>query len=739
MGEVYLAEDTELKRRVALKIPKLDSHNPEVRERFLREARAMAALEHRNICPVHDMGVIDGQLFLTMKFIEGRRLADRLAAGPLPPAEAAALVHKLALALERPHERGIVHRDLKPSNIMLDHDGEPVVLDFGVARWLEPNDPHLTKTGTVLGTPAYMAPEQVRGDVAAVGPASDVYSLGVILYQCLAGRVPFESHPLHVAMVQILTLTPTPPSQVRPGIDARLEAVCLRAMAKSPAERYPSMAALAAALADYREGRTPPPPVSVTPAAHGLPPPVVPQIVPPASAGAVGHVPNVPGGGTVETSPRASARQRNLLFVTVSGAALLVLAVLLVIALSGNKGGPETAKLKPKDEETAKGPEGEKKKEGPKLGGVDDDGLPRLKPAGPLKQVAQFEDKHRGGVTALALSTDGKRLVSAGEDRTLQLWDVPTGKQLASTTVLRPCKTVALAPLADFVLACDGPIEEGTGSVLRWDVKAALEDPKVVPELWWPRKGIFSDACSVAVTRNGRKALIGDWNGQAILLDIATGNVERVCKLSDADKEKAGENPLVPVLFAADGERFLAGEIVQRTLQFWRVKEKRRLCKLPPHLVEGRTPAYWGEKKLAGRMIADRIVAAVSADGARALTSSKDRFVRLWDLADDGGDAREVRRFEGHTGHVLAVAFSPDRRLAVSGARDDTLRLWEVASGAELSKGEGHLNDVSCVAFTPDGRHIVSGSRDRTLRVWAVPAEYLAAPQGRPEPEAKKP
>src|SRR5262249_17612922 len=184
---------------------------------------------------------------------------------------------------------------------------------------------------------------------------------------------------------------------------------------------------------------------------------------------------------------------------------------------------------------------------------------------GPLKQVAQFEDKHRGGVTALSLSNDGKRLVSAGEDKTLQVWDVKTGKQLASTTVLRPCTTVALAPLGDFVLACDGPIEEGTGSVLRWDVKAALEDPKVVPELWWPRKGIFSDACSVAVTRNGRKALIGDWHGQAILLDIATGNVERVCELSDADKGKRGENPLVPVLFAADRQGRPPGGVRSRS------------------------------------------------------------------------------------------------------------------------------------------------------------------------------
>src|SRR5262249_8625623 len=137
MGEVHLAEDTDLKRRVALKIPRLESTDREVRERFLREARAMAALEHRNICPVFDVGEIDVNLSLTMKYIAGRRLSEVLRAGPLPPRDAADLVRRLAVALQTAHDRDLVHRDLKPSNILVDQDREPVVVDFGLVRGQE--------------------------------------------------------------------------------------------------------------------------------------------------------------------------------------------------------------------------------------------------------------------------------------------------------------------------------------------------------------------------------------------------------------------------------------------------------------------------------------------------------------------------------------------------------------------------------------------------------------------------
>jgi outer membrane protein assembly factor BamB len=255
MGAVYLAHDTQLDRRVALKLPYFGPNDGSaVLERFHREARAAAALHHPNLCPVYDVGQWEGVHYLTMAFIEGQPLAELLRGGKgLPARQAATLVRKLALALQEAHARGVIHRDLKPANIMIDPHGEPVVMDFGLAQRASLQDARLTKPGTVLGTPAYMAPEQVQGDSAAIGRACDIYSLGVILYELLTGRLPFEG-PTAAVLAQILYTEPQPPSTHLPDLDRRLEAVCLRAMAKQPAERYPSMKAFAAALGDCLPG-----------------------------------------------------------------------------------------------------------------------------------------------------------------------------------------------------------------------------------------------------------------------------------------------------------------------------------------------------------------------------------------------------------------------------------------------------------------------------------------------------
>src|SRR5581483_1302271 len=189
MGAVYLAHDTELDRRVALKVPGFVAGDPPgVLERFQREARAAAKLHHPNLCPVFDVGQVGGVHYLTMAFIPGRTLARVLRdrGGPMDEMEAARLIRTLALALGEAHRAGVVHRDLKPANIIMSARGEPVILDFGLARRAE--DSRMTATGAALGTPAYMPPEQVEGDPTAVGPASDIYGLGVILYELLTAR-----------------------------------------------------------------------------------------------------------------------------------------------------------------------------------------------------------------------------------------------------------------------------------------------------------------------------------------------------------------------------------------------------------------------------------------------------------------------------------------------------------------------------------------------------------------------
>jgi serine/threonine protein kinase/Tol biopolymer transport system component len=250
MGEVYLAHDTQLNRTVALKMPQLDQkEGSRILARFYREARA-AALHHPNICPLHDVGEVDGLPYLTMGYIEGKTLAEFVRTRPLQPRQSALLVRKLALALQEAHKRGVIHRDLKPANIMIDRRGEPIIMDFGLARRAVKGEPQLTEQGTILGTPEYMAPEQGAGDLDAIGPACDIYSLGVILYELLAGRTPFTGDLLTL-LSQVKMVEPPPPSRFRPDLDPELEAICLKALAKKIDQRPKSMADLAAALSDY--------------------------------------------------------------------------------------------------------------------------------------------------------------------------------------------------------------------------------------------------------------------------------------------------------------------------------------------------------------------------------------------------------------------------------------------------------------------------------------------------------
>jgi serine/threonine protein kinase len=246
MGTVYLAHDTELDRRVALKVPHAGAGSARLAEQFQREARAAAALNHPNVCPVHDVGQVDGVPYLTMAYVEGEPLSALVrSGGPVPPARAGALVAAVARALGHAHEHGVVHRDLKPSNILMDRAGRPVVTDFGLARRV--NVDSTTANGMLAGSPVYMAPEQIAPGGEPVGPGCDVYALGVVLYELLTGRPPFDG-TLNEVLARALHDAPVPPSRHRPGLDPRLDAICLKALAKKPSARFRSMAAFAAVL-----------------------------------------------------------------------------------------------------------------------------------------------------------------------------------------------------------------------------------------------------------------------------------------------------------------------------------------------------------------------------------------------------------------------------------------------------------------------------------------------------------
>jgi formylglycine-generating enzyme required for sulfatase activity/predicted Ser/Thr protein kinase len=255
MGSVYLAEDTRLKRKVALKVAHIGgSKIRHVLGRFYREAEAAAGLDHPGLCKVYDVGEIDNVHYLTMEYIEGTTLADLIdGKSNVSQRHAAAIIGNLALALQEAHAKSVVHRDLKPANVMIRQTGRkaPVIVDFGLAQQVNTSGMRLTRTGQVIGTPYYMSVEQVKGERDAIGPGCDIYALGVILYELLTGQVPFDGANPMAVISQILTKQATLPSTLRPDLDPRLEAICLKAMAKEIGDRYTSMAELGAALNDY--------------------------------------------------------------------------------------------------------------------------------------------------------------------------------------------------------------------------------------------------------------------------------------------------------------------------------------------------------------------------------------------------------------------------------------------------------------------------------------------------------
>lgn len=253
-GAVYRAFDAILKREVAIKLPHAAALALEgVGERFLREAEAAAQLHHPHIVPVHDAGVCDGQLYIASAFIDGQTLQSAMRDQPLDHRRAARLIMKLADALAYAHDKGIVHRDVKPGNVMLDSHDEPYVMDFGLARW-EQAGSQLTQDGSLLGTPAYMSPEQAGAPVGKVGPASDQYALGVMLYEMLVGRVPFSDSQLPVVLSKIRDEEAVSPRSLDGSIPLDLETICLKAMSKRPQDRYVDGRALAADLRRWLDG-----------------------------------------------------------------------------------------------------------------------------------------------------------------------------------------------------------------------------------------------------------------------------------------------------------------------------------------------------------------------------------------------------------------------------------------------------------------------------------------------------
>jgi serine/threonine-protein kinase len=262
MGVVYQARQVALNRVVALKMVLAGGHaSPEELARFRSEAEAVARLQHPNIVQIHEVGEVGGLPYFSLEFCPGGSLAQRLNGTPLVPKQATELIETLARAMHAAHEAGVVHRDLKPANVLLAADGAPKVTDFGLAKRLDAADGP-TRSGAIMGTPSYMAAEQAAGDPAKICPATDVYALGAILYELLTGRPPFKAATSVETLRQVVEQEPVPPSRLNAQAPRDLETVCLKCLAKSPARRYATAAALAEDLRRWRNGE----PIAARPA-----------------------------------------------------------------------------------------------------------------------------------------------------------------------------------------------------------------------------------------------------------------------------------------------------------------------------------------------------------------------------------------------------------------------------------------------------------------------------------------
>jgi WD40 repeat protein/DNA-directed RNA polymerase subunit RPC12/RpoP len=734
-GVVYRAFDPVLGREVALKVPKFGPDDAKRTQRFLIEAQAAAHLHHPNIVAVFESGQAGDKAFIASEYVAGTPLSVRIEEDPPSFQEAALWTRALADALDYAHDEGIIHRDIKPDNIMMAAKNRPQIMDFGLAKRTD-EDSSMTGDGSILGTPAYMSPEQARGETDRVGPHSDQYSLGVVLYELLTGKRPFEGPP-HTVVAQVAAQEPPAPRKLNARIPEDLEAICQKATEKELSARYADMHAFAEDLTRWLAGRvTKARPIGEVermrrwckrnPAIAGLSITVAVLVVAVAILSTVGYVHKTIVLNQTEhelkeaqeTIARQSEealtpwrkpignREKHL------SAPIKLAQVDLPGPIPAPKKFPNIRRWQlittvPRGfvNSVAWSPDGG-------LVAFSDTGNIRICKASNLELVRVLVG-HTGVIHSVAWSPDGKWLASGGEDRMVRLWnaDGTPGPVLKGHNGW--IYSVAWSP--DGQRLASG----GQDSTVRlWETDGTLG-----PVL----KGTdYSEVRSVAWSPDGR------W--------LVSGGADNKVRLWHPDGTPGpvfeGQNQIFSVAWSPDGRRLASGGY-DKKVQLWEADgtagpvfgslgssvssvDWSRDGKWVASVSGGNKVLLWNADGAPGRILDGRLnhvysSVAWSPDGRRLASTGGYDTVRLWNADGTPGPV-----LKGNSRQTFGVAWSPDgQHFAANVGVNYTVRIWN-ADGRPGPELEGHFGDVICLAWSPDGKRLASGATDATVRLWGA-------------------
>lgn len=686
MGVVYRARQISLNRPVALKMIRAGVlADAEDLRRFQNEVEAVALLDHPGIVPVYEVGELDGQRYFSMKLIEGGGIGDRLEAFRDDPRAAARLVAEAAEAVAHAHARGVLHRDLKPANLLVDAGGRLLVTDFGLAKRLA-EDVELTQTGAILGTPAYMSPEQAAGRRGTVTTATDVYGLGAVLYTLLTGRAPFAGESVVETLDAVRSSPPTEPRRLNSKAPLGLETICLKCLEKEPGRRYGTAQALAEDLRAWLGSR----PIAARPtgplervalfarrkpaaaAAYGLAAAVV---FLSGFGGSIAWLWRAAEGGRVEAEAARIEADRAR---TGAESARVEAEAARTRLAAVEYGRAVQAAYEEWRDDNVVGALSLLEGTRPELRGwewryVDSLCHPEL---------ARFRGP--GGRFEPYFDESGTRIATLDGAGTIRFWDALSGAELPG----REGRTFA---------GLDALSRDGIRSVIPSDAgyTAQIKDARGGSEIV-TLTGHAGRIFSAAFDRDGRRVVTASEDGTAKVWDATTGR----------DILTLGTPRPLAILhasFSPDGAR-VATAVEDGTARLWDASTGRELLAMRGH--EG------GVNRLE-----------FSPDGARLVTAGDDKTARVWDAASGAG----LLTLVGHSRRVVSAVFSPDGSKVVTASEDRTARVFDAASGAATLTLKGHGSPVWSARFGPDGSRVITAAlgtlvaarvRPEPARIW---------------------